>query len=118
MFWQSEKLCLQSTGGSDLQPVPLLSHSCHAQYCRVVVLVKQRKFQSVIEEIFVIVDIEIFAVHIISGYSVQLIQDASLRLCDMKFSSKWFPASYIDRGHIKILPAIKNDQYRVRGKTV
>lgn len=85
---------------------------------RIIMFIKERKFQRVIEKIFVIFYIQIFVVNIIRRNAVQLLQQRALGLCDMKFPARRFPSSHFDRIHMEILSPVKHDDNGCLGKSV
>ena len=79
------------------------------QYCRVIMFIKQREFQCIVEKILVVINIQIFTVHIIRRNAVQFLQERSLRFCDMKLPAKRFPSRHFDGIHMEILTAVKHN---------
>ena len=60
-----------------------------------IALVEQREFQRVVNEVFVILDIQIAVIDFISGLAIQFIQHRSPCFCHYKFTAKGFPANHM-----------------------
>ncbi len=85
---------------------------------RVVMFIKQWKFQRIIKEIFIIFNIQVLMINIICRDPIQFLQQAALRLCHMKFSAKRLPSCHLDGIYMKILSAVKDNYNRTLGKSI